>query len=427
MSRGSARPLELLRVTLLTPSNFGGAEGDAAVDRPVARAAWSGLPYLPFSTLKGVLAARWGSHGLGSSPASEKRHLLFGSAASDGATGNPQPAQIVLGDGELLAFPLATRAGVPIFVLPATSLYRLHLLHGSPVVDFASFAQDDRACMSTLSRSELPLRRLPVRSFPPGASCLSLLRGLCGIGPHGHLLVAGPEAARQLWELAVERRSLTALGDGKRVRARSLRRVERIPSGTLFVSHVTCNRPLSEIVLSDRPIQIGAWESVGNGFARVEPIELSDPEPSAVPEAGLAPPSPAAASSPRAEHEILREAYRACRNLADTAPAQAVLVRSILRDLGARWRRRGLEPTLAFLLAKAQPARGGPEGHERRQAHRWVLARLIGIDQRDLARRLAPLVAGVEKPPDDLVPRLLWYRRLMETMSLEDGEAPIDV
>jgi len=238
--------------------------------------------------------------------------------------------------------------------------------------------------------------------------------------------MAGPEAARQLWELAVERRSLTALGDGKRVRARSLRRVERIPSGTVFVSHVTCNCPLSEIVSSGRPIQIGAWESVGNGFARVEPIELSALEPSAVPEAGLAPPSPAAASSPRAEHEILREAYRACRNLADTAPAQAVLVRSILRDLGARWRRRGLEPTLAFLLAKAQPARGGPEGHERRQAHRWVLARLLDLPDDQLAGRLPPLLAGRGQTPPDLALRLLWHRRFTESLGNAAEEAPAD-
>jgi len=426
MSRGSARPLELLRVTLLTPSNFGGAEGDAAVDRPVARAAWSGLPYLPFSTLKGVLAAKWGSHGLGSSPASEKRHLLFGSAASDGATGNPQPAQIVLGDGELLAFPLATRAGTPVFVLPATAWYRVQLLHGLTLGNFASFAQDDSGCMSTLSRAELPLPCLPVRSFRPSMFDLSLFRTLCGIRPQDHLLVAGQEAARRLWDLAVERRSLTALGDGKRIRARSLRRVELIPSGTVFVSHVTCSCSLSEIVPSDRPIQIGAWEAVGCGFARAQPTALSASALSAAaPDRQEAPP-PGAMVDPRAEHEILREAYRACRDLAEKAPVRAVLVRSVLRDLGARWRRRGLEPTLAFLLAKAQPARRGQEGRERRQAHRWVLARLLGIDQQELARRLPLILAGVEEPPGHLATRLLWYRRFTETVLDEDEEAQND-
>src|SRR5437763_15492238 len=109
----------LVRFAALTPANLGSAYGEATLDRPTRKEARFGLPYLPDSALKGVLAGALGDEG-------EAREALFGSADRDATDTQPgrfgEPSPVIFGNGELLAFPVPVVGGAPAWVFPALHL-----------------------------------------------------------------------------------------------------------------------------------------------------------------------------------------------------------------------------------------------------------------------------------------------------------------
>jgi CRISPR/Cas system CMR subunit Cmr4 (Cas7 group RAMP superfamily) len=119
LSRGE----HLLRLEALTPANLGSAAGEATLDRPTQKEAQSGLPFLPDSALKGVLAGFLGKTPLeeDDSPA-HGRERVFGSPDRAGISGTPAP--LVLGNGDLLCFPLAAPNGLTVWIFSALALGR---------------------------------------------------------------------------------------------------------------------------------------------------------------------------------------------------------------------------------------------------------------------------------------------------------------
>ncbi len=253
------------------------------------------------------------------------------------------------------------------------------------------------------------------------------------------MIVAARAAASALWQAAVEERTLTALDDDGTVLAGSLRTVELIPAGALFVALVS-NLSGEPVDLGEAaPIQLGAWESAGCGWFHAAVVEPGRPagEPAgpgkrtgrgqadgAGPGAHTAPPSPAPEPSPR--HEVMRAVHGATQELAGRK--EAAHARSAIYELGPRLARQGLAATLAFCLAKARVEEtGGEEGEERtgeeRMAYRWILRRLFQAEGLSAAVLHARVVEAIREGetalPADFHETRLWLRRYAETMLKE--------
>lgn len=412
----------LLRLTALTPANCGESTGTAAVDRPVARDSWHGLPYLPGSALKGVLGTRLGAH----------RAALFG-APDDDLTGGGRPAEVIVGDGEPLAFPVLLGEGRRGFVCVAATLYRLAALGLLEVPGLQRVERDDGVAVDGAADLPAVAARLPRARF---GVAFGWLRQLAGIDPSATAVLAAPQSARLLWEAAVEARTLTALDAANVVRGGSLRRIELVPAGTVFLSLVT-NRTSSEVDLGpSAALQIGAWEGIGLGWFAAEGAVASTAEERGEEGQGGAEPPSLPADAP---HEVMLRAFEAVETL--RGRPEAGRARSAIFDLGPRLRIRGLPATLAFCLAKAGGGESGggalpdpsgavdaavlpAEGRERR-AYRWLLGQLFGIGAEAaydvLHARVVAVIGGAAQPPGDFEPTRLWLRRYAETMLPREG------
>jgi CRISPR/Cas system CMR subunit Cmr4 (Cas7 group RAMP superfamily) len=389
-----------LRLTLLTPANLGGAEGEAALDRPTHKDAVSGLPCLPASAIKGVLAGRYGDAGdlLLANPAREDR---FGSPDRPGQRGRPGPW--VLGDGDLLAFPVLACDGSVAWVVPAAALGRFLRLAPLGATDLAAIlallgevesAGESRAFASPhlpdLAAAPL-LRALEgptVRRAAPALLDLLAQWGGAALPAGAPRLVVATPLARRLWQAAAEHRVLTALTAAKTVRQGSLRAIELIPAGTVFLTWATAPAGTA----ADQPLlQLGAWEALGLGWTSITPVHPPSalvpsalPVPSTPPATSAAPsdaPStPSAISAPPGRTlpdaaKILIDMHAAVRTLREGAPELVDTARSAIADFASRVLRAGIEAALAFELAKAHPAEPHPKATDR--SHRWLLETLL--------------------------------------------------
>ncbi len=393
-----------LRVDFLSPANLGAGAGSAAVDRPLPLAEWTGLPYIPFSALKGVLAARYGEPSLDPRTAGShsRRESLFGAPYSRGANDSSYLGSVVLGDGEIFAFPLPLETRGAAWVVPLSTLRRLRIVGELFTSPFPQ-SDDQRLAYTLLSRPELPKVDVETDAAPSFADLRATVAAMVGC-EEGRLVLAAPEAARRLWRCSRETRTLTALQAGaKRVSQGSLRTVELIPAGTSFVALATNHSPGEVDLILPRVLQLGAWEATGCGFARIGLLE--SPPPSATSD-----PIGIADAGTVAEPPPMLRAFEAVRAAPDEIRPE---LRSLLRGLAARLEMHGFRRTLAFSLAKARPF--SPKPSAERAAHRWLLAAILG----DHAPLHEVAVAALSAPdaPADLEPLCLWLGRYAETLA----------
>lgn len=407
----------LMRLRALTRVHCGESFGDAAVDRPVATDAWHGLPYLPASAVKGVVAGRYGN----SRPHDEirkERRDLFGSPAGERDQGG-EKGRLIFGDGEPLAFPLVLGDGRRGWVVVVSTIYR-----------WAAFGQLDAPNLEHVEEGRHHGYEILAGASPPPALGrqvipvrfgldIAAVRGWIGAAAEGEpILAAAPKAARALWLRAVEERTLTALEKDKRVRAGSLRTIELVPAGTVFVSLIS-NVGTSDVHLAGEPVlQLGAWEGTGQGYVRLEtwPTGKAD---------GTASPPPAEEQDIRADSTLPALMARVHRAVATVrSNREAPRIRSAIFDLGPRLKMRGLPRTLAFYLAKATA--GDAEKSERRsldqKAFTWLLEQLFPADtaaashDASLRQRVVQVIQGKETVPADFETTVLWLRRYAETL-----------
>ncbi len=376
---------QLVRLTALTPANLGSAYGEATLDRPTQKDSHLGLPFLPDSALKGVLAGAWGDAGDAGNPA---REALFGSAdhvptpKRAGRSGEPGP--LVFGNAELLAFPVPALEGPPAWVFPAVNLARalrpeeappagedlLRLLAALEEPGFSrAFAWPRLPRLDAAVRLE-PVRDRTARLAAP--ELVALLQRYAGPGlpADAPLLVVSGARAGELWRFAAERRALVALDSATRtVAGGALRFVELIPPGTVFLSLVSCLLESAD-ALPELPntFQAGAWEGLGLGWLQASRIEPAGASPLPALEPGDGP-------VPLDRAWIMVEAHQAVERLEGQAPALQRAIRSAVRQFGGRAQFSGLEAALAFELAKARPAHPKPSLEAR--AHRWLLSALL--------------------------------------------------
>jgi CRISPR/Cas system CMR subunit Cmr4 (Cas7 group RAMP superfamily) len=432
---------QLLRLEVLSPAHLGAAEGEAALDRPTQKESRFGLPYLPDSALKGVLAGVYGN--VPAKGENVLRERLFGSPDRRGRNGRPGP--LVFGNGELLCFPFPGPEGRPAWVFPALSVARFLRYAGggeelAPALAVLRWVEGSREGRQAFSWPALPALAVAAELVPltggsvqrNGPALVAQLRRLAGpsLPAEATLVVAASERAGFLWRFAAERRVLTALDSGARVvAAGSLRAVELIPPGAIFLSLVSCLEGPEEGAIRDPLLQLGAWEGLGFGWLRPSVLESG---PLAVPAPGPAAADRSLRSQPD-EGRILMAMHRAIRRLDDgEEPANfKAAVKSAIDSFGSRAQRAGLLAALAFELAKARPAHSEPKLEAR--AHRWLLRALLlsADDPEPLAGPSEPLLGWLKESPfapgqveerrDLLFARWRWLRRFAE-LGLGGGE-----
>lgn len=376
---------QLVRLTAMTPAHLGSAAGETLLDRPTQKDAWHELPFVPDSALKGVLAGRHGD--VDDDEPNAKREDLFGSPDRAGggtkAASFGRPGPLVIGNGELLAFPVPCTGGAPAWIVPVTAVawaLRVAGAAGRLAGAMRALNRIDRSgkvlALPHLPRLAGPVAPRQLREYSVHQEAPVLLQSLRRLaGPalpeDGALLFAPAGLAADLWRQAAEYRTLVALdGETRTVADRALRRVELIPAGTVFLSLVTC---LDETVAGDgmpRRFQVGAWESLGLGWFEADLVEGAAEEP--LPEV-----SPAAAGEDGrvAESRIMADARQAVDGLEGLSPSLLKKLRAVVRGFGGRAQFGGLEAALAFELAKAKPEQARPS--EDARAHRWLLTALF--------------------------------------------------
>ena len=424
----------LVRLAALTPANLGSAYGEATLDRPTQKEARFGLPYLPDSALKGVLAGAFGDQG-------EAREALFGSADRDATDTESdcfgEPGPVIFGNGELLAFPVPVVDGSPAWVFPALHLARALRLEEAASKDARLIALlrslEESQTFSVFATPRLPRLDAAVRLEPlkdrtawqGAASLAALLDRYTGalLSADAPRLVVSAARAGELWRFAAEHRALVQLDSKTRTVAHgALRYLELIPPGTLFLSWVSC----LEGPGVDLPaiLQAGAWEGLGLGWFAPSLISPESPPTAATLEPGDGP-------RPAKRTALMVEAHQAVERLAAVDPALQRVLRSTVRQFGGRAQFSGLEAALAFELAKAKPAH--PEPSLEARAHRWLLSALLLNTSEPPAERgpsqeiLTWIAAdpftpgGLEAQRSDLLTRWLWLARSCEHL-LEEGE-----
>lgn len=402
---------------LLTPANFGGEQPTAACDRPVALDPWTGLPYIPNTALKGVIAGRFGNVRDGAGRWVASRIQRFGKPDDiDGESfeqGTPSP--VVFGDGLLVSFPVLGRTGRMVHVFPVSTLARLSRFDDSLVGSYREFAKIDamrREHRLVVTGSASPDEiALPLTSVSAEVD-LTPLTALVGSNVSPFLL-AGSAAARRLWDLGSEDRTLTRLeGESKQVESGSLRRCQLIPPGSVFVSLVTNIQ--KEIDLGGlRHLQVGAWESTGAGFLRTRFV-------SSAREANRVPLQRGPAPNMHSNGEILADAFRRVSAL-QGQPISSKM-RTVVHELGPRLQSQGLAKTLSFCLAKAKLFQTDrkPEADAYKRLLQWLLPHGEDLQAEAILTAAVQWIVGRQAPDPQLETRWLWLRRYCEGLLKSD-------
>ncbi|MCB9834048.1 MAG: hypothetical protein H6807_16425 [Planctomycetes bacterium] len=299
----------LLELSTVTPLNVATGDGDE-VDRLLVRDSWTGLPFIPDSALKGVIAAAQRTEAMGTED---------GVGVKDWSQG--RPSTLVFGEARLLSFPYRLRGGEFADVVPASTLgllVRLGHATGCPAID----------ARALLSR-EIDPADLHTSSLRAPAEALASLPG--GLRQDRPLAVAGDALAVDLLAASVMDIQSTALDPDRRAATGSLRSLEVCPAGSRFLSWVS-SLGKGDVSLPVTRIQIGGMESVGIGFATLRLFT-----------AGSASGAERATGSwlptPIAETEIAEATRR-------LHPDDRKKLLKPIRDLHRTWRRQGIEAAL---------------------------------------------------------------------------------
>lgn len=113
---------KLLFTHALTPLHPGTGQGTGVIDLPIAREVATGIPYLPGSSLKGVLRDRYGNKG--------DSKKLFGPKPQDIAADNSGASALQFTDQRLLLFPVRSLAGTFAWVTSPFILQRFARMLG---------------------------------------------------------------------------------------------------------------------------------------------------------------------------------------------------------------------------------------------------------------------------------------------------------
>ena len=387
---------QLVAIQLLNNANFGSASGRVTLDRPTQLDAYSGLPFIPNSSLRGVLRNWWEFQ---DSPPLQTK-LLFGTKDKyqhREESNEPQhvleidhePGNLIIGNGDIIAFPLLAENGKRCWILPLEMICKyiaIEKLYGMTtdiknVVNALSARTGDNILA-------LGMPGLPAISAPFGfqqiyivtdtvlaeiRSLHTLLRRWWGawFPKNESLVIVKGKSAEVLWQQAAEIRDLTAVNKQKTALPQSLRRIETIPEGSLFLSLFTWLHS-SELNFSGNVIQVGSNEGSALGFCRMMTI----------PNTGLTPeqisPEDATFETKELSHKSMENMHRQIVAAArENNEKFNKKLKTIIGDLGWRLKKDGFEPAVAFALARAHPNKTTSQLGDEEKAYRWLLKTLF--------------------------------------------------
>ncbi|NLP09427.1 hypothetical protein GX408_03415 [bacterium] len=418
-----------LRIQLLTPANFGAAGGKATLDSPTQVDVYTGLPYIPDSSLKGVFKSIFetNKHGdieivFGSQDVNSDTVIEFDGKNS--MKSQYSSGKLIFGNGELLAFPFVISGGQRLWIFPMDNLIKFvelenlaatnhqmgSLFHGFYTSHDHILIFGDPAKVKSL---DFKFSSFNVINYPNELKQFhTCLKRWCAnaIPQDEPWLIVKADTALELWLRSAEYRTLTALNELKTALGQSLRRIELVPANTLFLSFLTW--------LEDKPfklemdaIQVGAYESLGLGFCNLSAVEdtllIQDNQKTE------------SIALERTDvfsgHEIMVDCHRRIAEIAKDDNLGAK-VRSIITSFGARVQREGIEVALGFEFAKAKIAIK-PEGKEA-IAHRWFISNLLEKKESELPNCWETWFANQinSKDKEKLLLRWQWFRRYSEIL-----------
>ncbi len=384
-----------LRIKLLTPANFGSAGGRATMDSPTQVDVYTHLPYIPDSSLKGVLKCAFEFTN------SKKLDEIFGTPDINSeqdkilSSTHSSSGKLVVGNGELLAFPYLSENGERIWIFPMDNitkfiyLEKLNNIHYNFDQLLKRFYMRDNFILLITSNSnstinidfDFTLLNCDDIGTELKALC-KCLKNWCenDIPNTDPWLIANRKAAERFWHRSLEDRTLTALNKQKSALGQSLRRIELVPEGSVFLSLVTWLDSTSLTFQFDS-IQVGAWESLGLGFCKISNILNHSSTPN----------NQRCASSNIVQnislnnHQLMIGCHKKILQLANdnSASDYRAKIWPILNNFGIRVHLEGFEAALAFEFAKAKLNSNSTPTAEIK-AHRWFLVNILNIKSSEL-------------------------------------------
>jgi len=390
--------LNWLRIKTITPANFGAGSGSTTIDNPVITDCYTSLPFIPDSTIKGVIA---GFHGNASDNQNRnsQRAELFG--APDGSINNTgdfavkgEPSKFIFGDGELTCFPILSEKGERIYVFPLSSNLGILTEMGiTPSPDLYGI-DEGHWCGKTPEKYHLS-NFIGTKIDPKPFFELS------EIDEPAFWILAGNNITHRLWLSGKTVYQQTALeSHHKKANPSSLRCTEFIPEGSVFISRVSTKDNLT--LEYPAIIQMGGLENIGKGFLSLKNI-----------------PKPSNPITPQdfntGPNEDLPPAFKDISFFIsnDIQGADLSKLLTYTHDFGVRWRMQGFEKTLSFCLAKAS----GDSGKE----YQLLLAALTQKNnwETDIVPLCKKWAEDGMPNPTLLMERILWLRRILEAKTLD--------
>ncbi|MBW2152298.1 MAG: hypothetical protein JRH18_11580 [Deltaproteobacteria bacterium] len=358
----------LIRLALISNTNIGTMSGQATLDRPTQVDAYYGLPFLPNSVIRGVMRNAYEA----SSDEKIKNMVdhFFGTRNRITNTGDENFAgQLVIGNGDLLTFPVRALTGERCWVFPRLNFLKFLYLESisntnqpdlSPII--SRLTQYEQGSAYVLAIPGLPpfsapftIKQIQAEVGETVEKLLSLFSRLSG-NPFScteTVIFADERASGYFWQQAAEILDTTAVdNETKYAKARSLRRIETIPEGSVFCSFFTLlgNK---DFKFPMNILQLGSFEGNGLGYCKLDII-------SSVPASTEEEQSHLQIS--QHQHKAMSKPYILMRNAYETIvkankeeQAFRDKLASAIGDFGWRLHKEGLQATIAFALAKAKP------------------------------------------------------------------------
>lgn len=356
-----------LLIKLLQAGNFGSASGEQTIDSPTQKEIYRELPFIPNSALRGVIKSAF------ENDASLQPQISSAFGHQDVNSENDNaPLQaagyLIIGNGDLLAFPILSIDGKRCWVIPIGNILKLLEIEQLwnerkieiPNLSNTFYSNYDKNKRAVIINTQIfpnfnfdieIIREFDLREeITVLANYLNYFLGSY-LPDDAIWIVASDSLSRTMWRHAAEIRTLTALSEQKTAQAQSLRRIELVPEGSLFISFLTW---LGEqnVRLPDYPLQVGGFEGHGLGT-----ISLNAVEKTVIEQDDTHPTRILFGQQALYKHEIqhMEEVYKAVSAVKGTNDqAMAKSVRAIIRSFASKVNQSGFENALGFELAKTK-------------------------------------------------------------------------
>lgn len=373
----------ILILQLIQAANFGSASGNFVVDSPTQKEAYLNLPFIPDSAIKGVLKDSFN----GNSKLKNSLKTVFGDPGSDieeSKTLTNGPGKLIVGNGDLIAFPLLTKDGKRCWIFPVGNVLKLlklwHIANNEklsiPMLSSRFFDNDNNKKTILLNVDELHDLGIDlewIREIELKDEIVFLKKILFSIASElipkkEPWLIISNTCSAMVWNMATEIRTLTALSKEKTAKAQSLRKIEVIPESSIFFSFTSWLGD-SALEFPDEVIQVGGFEGIGLGWLRIfllEEIDLSAAVEYEIMAHGI----------PVEKREIIMKKMFEKINALERKPSEFKKnVKTVVSSFASKTMENGFEAAIAFELAKAKML--SSKRSSERDAHKWLLLTLL--------------------------------------------------